>query len=128
MLQLIDYDRFNKSLTKLRDKKEKSLNDEKNLFKVCCSCICILRTPLTSRNKLEQDFEVASNEYDYINTAMKTDLPRFMQMATQFIDPLFHSFFYMQYVRRERPFNTLPIDPPQVEHLLPPFGEAKQFR
>ncbi len=29
---------------------------------------------------------------------MKTDLPRFMQMATQFIDPLFHSFFYMQYV------------------------------
>lgn len=33
--QLVDYDRFNNSLTKLRDKKEKSLNDEKNLFKVC---------------------------------------------------------------------------------------------
>ena len=33
-LQLLDYDRFNNSLTKLRDKKEKSLNDEKNLFKV----------------------------------------------------------------------------------------------
>ena len=32
--QLVDYDRFNNSLTKLRDKKEKSLNDEKNLFKV----------------------------------------------------------------------------------------------
>ncbi|GJE96828.1 BAR-domain-containing protein [Phanerochaete sordida] len=76
--KLVDYDRFNNSLTKLRDKKEKSLNDEKNLF------------------KLEQDFEIASNEYDYINTALKTDLPRFMQMATQFIDPLFHSFFYMQ--------------------------------
>ena len=30
----MDYDRFNNSLTKLRDKKEKSLNDEKNLFKV----------------------------------------------------------------------------------------------
>ncbi|THG94135.1 hypothetical protein EW026_g7274 [Hermanssonia centrifuga] len=76
--KLVDFDRFNNSLTKLRDKKEKSLNDEKNLF------------------KLEQDFEIASNEYEYINTAMKTDLPRFMQMATQFIDPLFHSFFYMQ--------------------------------
>ena len=48
--------------------------------------------------QLEQDFEIASNEYEYINTAMKNELPRFMQMATQFIDPLFHSFFYMQYV------------------------------
>ncbi|KAF8550314.1 BAR-domain-containing protein [Imleria badia] len=76
--KLIDYDRFNNSLTKLRDKKEKSLNDEKNLF------------------KLEQDFEIATNEYDYINNALKQDLPRFMQLATQFIDPLFHSFYYMQ--------------------------------
>ncbi|KAI0089772.1 BAR-domain-containing protein [Irpex rosettiformis] len=76
--KLLDYDRHNNSLTKLRDKKEKSLNDEKNLFKV------------------EQEFEIASNEYDYINTAMKNELPRFMQMATRFIDPLFHSFFYMQ--------------------------------
>jgi len=33
-LQLVDYDRFNNSLTKLRDKKEKSLSDEKNLYKV----------------------------------------------------------------------------------------------
>lgn len=33
--QLVDYDRFNNSLTKLRDKKDKSLSDEKNLFKVC---------------------------------------------------------------------------------------------
>ncbi|KAI0693634.1 BAR-domain-containing protein [Cytidiella melzeri] len=76
--KLLDYDRFNNSLTKLRDKKEKSLNDEKNLF------------------KLEQDFEIASNEYDYINSTMKNELPRFMQLATRFIDPLFHSFFYMQ--------------------------------
>ncbi|KAL0581405.1 BAR adaptor protein Hob1 [Marasmius crinis-equi] len=76
--KLTDYDRFNNSLTKLRDKKEKSLSDEKNLF------------------KLEQDFEMAANEYEYINTALKNDLPRFMQMTTQFIDPLFHSLFYMQ--------------------------------
>lgn len=76
--KLVDYDRYNNSLTKLRDKKEKSLSDEKNLF------------------KLEQDFEVATNEYDYINNALKEDLPRFMQLATHFIDPLFHSFYYMQ--------------------------------
>ncbi|KAI0696492.1 BAR-domain-containing protein [Cerioporus squamosus] len=76
--KLVDYDRYNNSLTKLRDKKEKTLNDEKNLF------------------KLEQDFEIASNEYDFINTAMKNELPRFLVQATQFIDPLFHSFYYMQ--------------------------------
>lgn len=45
--KLLDYDRFNNSLTKLRDKKEKSLNDEKNLFKVCqpmhtCCCSVML--------------------------------------------------------------------------------------
>ncbi|KAF8887749.1 hypothetical protein BD779DRAFT_1645412 [Infundibulicybe gibba] len=76
--KLTDYDRFNNSLTKLRDKKEKSLSDEKNLF------------------KLEQDFEMATNEYEYINNALKSDLPRFMTLSTQFIDPLFDSFFYMQ--------------------------------
>ncbi|PPQ67408.1 hypothetical protein CVT25_005987 [Psilocybe cyanescens] len=76
--KLTDYDRFNNSLTKLRDKKDKSLSDEKNLF------------------KLEQDFEVATNEYDYINNALKQDFPRFMMLSTQFIDPLFDSFFYMQ--------------------------------
>ncbi|KAH0590190.1 Protein hob1 [Termitomyces sp. J132] len=75
--KLVDYDRFNNSLTKLRDKKDKSLNDEKNLF------------------KLEQDFEQATQEYEYINNALKADLPRFMQLSTQFIDPLFNSFFYM---------------------------------
>ncbi|KIK04304.1 hypothetical protein K443DRAFT_676060 [Laccaria amethystina LaAM-08-1] len=76
--KLTDFDRYNNSLTKLRDKKEKSLNDEKNLF------------------KLEQDFEIATNEYEYINTALKQDLPRFMILATHFIDPLFNSLFYMQ--------------------------------
>ncbi|KAF8203738.1 hypothetical protein BJ912DRAFT_940947 [Pholiota molesta] len=76
--KLTDYDRFNNSLTKLRDKKDKSLSDEKNLF------------------KLEQDFEIATNEYEYINNALKQDFPRFMMLATQFIDPLFDSFFYMQ--------------------------------
>ncbi|KAH9994379.1 BAR-domain-containing protein [Russula vinacea] len=76
--KLVDFDRFNNSLTKLRDKKEKSLNDEKNLF------------------KLEQDFEIASNDYETINAAMKQDLPRFMMLTTHFINPLFHSFYYMQ--------------------------------
>ncbi|KIO19811.1 hypothetical protein M407DRAFT_246046 [Tulasnella calospora MUT 4182] len=76
--KLVDYDRFNNSLIKLREKKEKTLADEKNLF------------------KLEQDFEQATSEYEMFNNALKTDLPRYMQLAAQFIDPLFHSFYYMQ--------------------------------
>jgi len=76
--KLTDYDRFNNSLTKLRDKKEKTLGDEKNLF------------------KLEQDFEMATQDYEFINTALKQDLPQFLVLTTQFIDPLFKSFFYMQ--------------------------------
>ncbi|KAF9652064.1 BAR-domain-containing protein [Thelephora ganbajun] len=76
--KLVDYDRYNNSLTKLREKKDKSLSDEKNLF------------------KLEQDFEIATGEFDYINSAMKQDLPRFLLLASRFIEPLYHSFFYMQ--------------------------------
>jgi amphiphysin len=78
--KLIDFDRHNNALNKLREKKEKSLSDEKNLFKV------------------EQDFELSSGEYEHYNNLLKTELPQFIQMATRFIDPLFHSFYYMQYV------------------------------
>lgn len=49
-------------------------------------------------HQLEQDFEIATNEYEYINNALKQDLPRFMQLAAHFIDPLFNSFYYMQCV------------------------------
>lgn len=76
--QLVDYDRHNNSLQKLRDKKEKSLSDEKNLFKV------------------EQDFEAASAEYEHWNNACKQELPIFLQLATKFVEPMFHSFYYMQ--------------------------------
>ena len=48
--------------------------------------------------QLEQDFEIATNEYENLNAAMKQDIPRFMALATRFIDPLFHSYYYMQYV------------------------------
>jgi amphiphysin len=37
--KLIDFDRHNNSLNKLREKKEKSLKDEKNLFTVSRRCL-----------------------------------------------------------------------------------------
>jgi amphiphysin len=45
---------------------------------------------------LEQEFEIASNDYTNINEALKTELPQFMTLVTRFMDPLFQSFFYMQ--------------------------------
>jgi amphiphysin len=78
--KLIDYDRHNNSLNKLRSKEKKSLSDEKNLFKV------------------EQDFEIASGEYEHYNNLLKTELPTFLQQTVHLVDPLFHSFYFMQCV------------------------------
>jgi amphiphysin len=74
----VDFDRHNNAYSKLREKKEKSLSDEKNLFKV------------------EQDYEAASAEYEHYNTLLQSELPPFFEYATAFITPLFHSFYYMQ--------------------------------
>ena len=46
--------------------------------------------------RIEQDFEIASSDYEQHNTALKTELPQFFQLATAFITPLFESFYYMQ--------------------------------
>jgi amphiphysin len=45
---------------------------------------------------VEQDFDIASQEYEYYNDLLKTEMPEFLKMASRFIDPLFHSFYYMQ--------------------------------
>ncbi len=76
--KLVDFDRHNNAYSKLRDKKEKSLKDEQNLFKV------------------EQDYETAAADYEYYNNALKEELPRFFELASAFMTPLFHSFYYMQ--------------------------------
>ena len=62
---------------------------------------------------------MATNEYDYINNALKTDLPRFMTLSTQFIDPLFNSFFYMQYVSHSDFPLTIFTTVWKVEYILP---------
>lgn len=52
---------------------------------------------------------------------MKSELPQFFVLCTRFIDPLFHSFFYMQSVNQLALHHRLlnPISSSvQVEHLL----------
>lgn len=48
--------------------------------------------------QVEQDFEIASNEYEHWNSIVKQELPHFFQLAISFIEPIFHSFYYMQFV------------------------------
>ncbi|KDE04005.1 hypothetical protein MVLG_05507 [Microbotryum lychnidis-dioicae p1A1 Lamole] len=76
--KLVDYDRFNNSYKKQSDKKEKSLSDEKNLF------------------KLEQDLEQATQEYEHYNGMLKNDIPHFLRLTTAFISPIFQTFYFIK--------------------------------
>ena len=74
----LDYDRHRASLKKLQDKKEKTLKDEKALYKA------------------ENDVEQATQEFDYYNNLLKDELPKLFTLEREFIRPLFQSFYYMQ--------------------------------
>jgi amphiphysin len=74
----LDYDRHRTTLKKLQDKKEKSLKDEKAMYKA------------------ENDVESATQEYNYFNDLLKDELPKLFALEREFIRPLFQSFYYMQ--------------------------------
>lgn len=74
----LDYDRHRASLKKLQDKKEKTLKDEKAMFKA------------------ENDVEQATQDFDYFNDLLKDELPKLFALEAEFIRPLFQSFYYMQ--------------------------------
>lgn len=74
----LDYDRHRATLKKLQDKKEKTLKDEKALFKA------------------ENDVEQATQDYEYFNNLLKDELPKLFALEAEFIQPLFQSFYYMQ--------------------------------
>lgn len=74
----LDYDRHRATLKKLQDKKDKTLKDEKALFKA------------------ENDVEQATQDYEYFNNLLKDELPKLFALEAEFIRPLFQSFYYMQ--------------------------------
>ncbi len=74
----LDYDRHRASLKKLQDKKDKTLKDEKALFKA------------------ENDVEQATEDFNYFNDLLKDELPKLFTLEAEFIQPLFQSFYYMQ--------------------------------
>ncbi|EXJ83223.1 hypothetical protein A1O1_06842 [Capronia coronata CBS 617.96] len=74
----LDYDRHRATLKKLQDKKEKTLKDEKALYKA------------------ENDVEQATQDYEHFNNLLKDELPKLFALEADFIRPLFQSFYYMQ--------------------------------
>jgi amphiphysin len=74
----LDYDRQRAALKKLQDKKEKTLKDEKAIYKA------------------ENDVELATTDYNYFNDLLKEELPKLFALEREFIQPLFQSFYYMQ--------------------------------
>ncbi|OJD18709.1 hypothetical protein AJ78_01324 [Emergomyces pasteurianus Ep9510] len=74
----LDYDRHRATLKKLQDKKDKSLKDEKALYKA------------------ENDVEQATADFNYYNDLLKKELPQLFHLEAELIRPLFQSFYYMQ--------------------------------
>lgn len=74
----LDYDRRRATLKKLQEKKDKSIKDEKALYKA------------------ENDVEQATQEFNYFNDLLKDELPKLFLLEAEFIRPLFQSFYYMQ--------------------------------
>ena len=74
----LDYDRHRVTLKKLQDKQDKSLKDEKALFKA------------------EAEAEQATQDFEYFNDLLKDELPKLFRLEKEFVQPLFQSFYYMQ--------------------------------
>lgn len=74
----VDLDRRKRTYKKYEEKKEKTPKDEERMFSA------------------EAEVQVAQQEFDYYNEMLKTDLPVLFQMQSDFIKPLFVSFYYMQ--------------------------------
>lgn len=74
----LDYDRHRAALKKLEDKKEKTLKDEKAIYRA------------------EADVEQATQDFHYFNDLLKDELPKLFKLEQELIKPLFQSFYYMQ--------------------------------
>lgn len=74
----LDYDRHRNALKKIEDKKEKTMKDEKALYKA------------------ENNVDMSTQEYEYFNNLLKEELPQLFRLEREFIQPLFQSFYYMQ--------------------------------
>ncbi|KAI8971238.1 hypothetical protein BDB01DRAFT_845233 [Pilobolus umbonatus] len=76
--KLLDYDRHRVALSKLTVKEQRTFNDEKAIL------------------KLQNQLDIATKDYEYLNNALKQDLPSFFLLQHQFMQPIFTSMYYLQ--------------------------------
>lgn len=76
--KLIDYDRYRVSLNKLTAKAERTLNEEKSIFKI------------------QSQLDTATQDYEYLNNALKSQLPLFFRLQFDFIQPIFEHMYHLQ--------------------------------
>lgn len=86
--KVLDFDRHRATAKKLKDKKERTLNEEKALYKT------------------ETLLEQATQEYEFYNELLKEELPKLFEYQARYIEPLFQTFYYIQlnvfYVLQEK--------------------------
>lgn len=76
--KLVDYDRHRIALQKLNAKTERTMNDEKAIFKV------------------QSQLDTATQDYDYLNNALKQQLPTFFSLMFQLMQPIMESLYQLQ--------------------------------
>jgi len=74
----IDYDRFRTGLAKLKNKPERTISEEKQMF------------------KLEGQLDIATQDYEYLNGLLKEEIPRILQLKAHVVDPMFQNFYFIQ--------------------------------
>ncbi|KAI9141961.1 BAR-domain-containing protein, partial [Paraphysoderma sedebokerense] len=74
----VDYDRWRNDVRKLKEAQNKDAKDEKRLY------------------QYQQSLDAATKEYEHFNNALKAELPVFLQLRVQFIDPCFASLYFLQ--------------------------------
>jgi len=76
--KLIDYDRYRDNHQKLKARTDRNVSDEKKLA------------------NLEIQLDQATRDFNNINNLLKSQLPVFLQLRVNFIDPCFLTFYYYQ--------------------------------
>ncbi|CAO3600560.1 unnamed protein product [Absidia cylindrospora] len=76
--KLIDYDRHRLALAKLNGKQDRSFSEEKQIFKT------------------ETALDTATQDYEYLNTMLKDQLPHYFQLQAHFIEPVFENLYQIQ--------------------------------
>lgn len=101
--KLVDYDRHNNSCVaaarreltaQLHQAARQEGEDAQRREEPLQSAQACVTAELTMQ--VEQDFEAATQDYEHHNNALKSELPRFFELSTAFITPLFQSFYFLQ--------------------------------